>query len=427
MWAKGDVKTVPGSRPTVRTERLWADIMQLAAFTEPDRPYTRRAFTEVYQAGRRWLAARMQEAGLAVRVDAGGNLIGRWEGTEPGRSPLMLGSHTDTVLDGGRFDGVAGVLGALEAVRALREAGVRLRHPVEVVDFLAEEPSDYGPSCIGSLALTGGLAPEMLAEVNPAGETLAEGIRRMGGEPRSLSAPLRRPGDVAAYVELHIEQGPVLEQRGVPIGLVTAIASMEWHSVTLEGQPGHAGTTPMELRRDALAAAAEVILAVERTGRELATGGHCVATTGRLLIEPNNVNVVPGKAELTVDVRSHDPRRLAQAWADIRTAIEGISQTRGVRWTSRCLGRAEGAAADPQVMEALEVAAHELGYPVLHLASGAGHDAMHLARIAPMGMLFIPCRGGLSHCPEEWSSPDDVARGTQVLAVALQYLDRILP
>ncbi|QIA27624.1 Zn-dependent hydrolase [Thermaerobacter sp. PB12/4term] len=427
MWRKGDVNTVPGSRPTVRAERLWADIMQLATFTEPDRPYTRRAFTDVYQAGRRWLAARMQEAGLAIRVDAGGNLIGRWEGTEPGRAPLMLGSHTDTVLGGGRFDGVVGVLGALEAVRALREAGVRLRHPVEVVDFLAEEPSDYGPSCIGSLALTGGLTPEMLAEVNPAGETLAAGIRRMGGDPRSLSAPLRQPGEIAAFVEMHIEQGPVLEQRGVPIGIVTAIASMEWHSVTLEGQPGHAGTTPMELRRDALTAAAEVILAVERTGRELATSGHCVATTGRLLIEPNNVNVVPGKVGLTVDVRSHDPRRLAQAWTEIRTAIERVARTRGVQWSSRCLGRAEGAEADPQVMEALEGAAHALGYPTLRLASGAGHDAMHLARIAPMGMLFIPCRGGRSHCPEEWASPEDVARGTEVLVGALQWLDRSLP
>lgn len=410
----------------VNAERVWADIEALAAFTEPGRPYTRRAFTEVYQEGRRWLATRMREAGLEVRMDAGGNLIGRWEGTEPALPPLLLGSHTDTVVSGGRFDGVIGVLGALEAVRALREAAVRLRHPVEVVDFLAEEPTDYGPSCVGSLALVGGLTPEMLAQVNPAGETLAEGIRRMGGDPEALSSPLRRPGEIAAYVEMHIEQGPVLERRGVPIGIVTGIASMEWHRIVLEGQPGHAGTTPMDLRRDALAAAAEIILAVERIGREMAASGPFVATIGRLVNEPNNMNVVPGRVELTVDLRSHDEERLAAGWERIRGEIDDICRDRDVRWASHCLGRAAGAQADPLVMDTLEAAARELGHATLRLPSGAGHDAMHVARIAPMGMLFIPCREGRSHCPEEWASPEDIARGAEVLARALQLLDERL-
>lgn len=418
--------TADKAQARIDVARLEADIRAMAAITEPERPYTRRAFTDVYLEGRRWLAARMTETGLRVYTDAAGNLIGRWEGTEPGLPPLMLGSHTDTVVLGGRFDGVAGVLGALEAVRALREAGVRLRHPVEVVDFLAEEPSDYGPACIGSLALAVGLAAAMLAQTNPAGETLAEGIRRMGGDPAALSSPLRRPGDVAAYVEMHIEQGPVLERERIPIGIVTGIASMEWHRIVLEGQPGHAGTTPMDLRRDTLAAAAEITLAVERISRRLATREYFVGTVGYLVNAPNNMNVIPGRTELTVDLRSHDGRRIREAWDLIGQAVERICRARGVRWNSQCIGRAEGTGADPLVMETLEAAAAELGYRSLRLPSGAGHDAMHVARIAPMGMIFIPCREGRSHCPEEWASMEDIARGTAVLALALQRLDERL-
>ena len=249
----------------------------------------------------------------------------------------------------------------------------------------------------------------------------------MGGDPDALARPLRRAGEIAAYLEMHIEQGPVLESRGVPIGIVTGIASMAWHRIVVEGRAGHAGTTPMDLRQDALAGAAEIVLAVERMGRELAARGPFVATAGRLRNKPNNMNVVPARTELTVDLRSHDEALLDHGWQRILDAVEAICQARRLRCSTRCLGRAPGVQADPMVMEALERAAHELGYATLRLSSGAGHDAMHVARIAPMGMLFIPCRAGLSHCPEEWAEPRDIARGAEVLARALQWLDRRLP
>lgn len=416
--------TEHSQRPRVDLGRLWTDLETLATFTDPARPYTRRSFTQTYTAGRKWLAARMEDAGLTVSIDAGGNLIGRWEGADPHLSPLMAGSHTDTVVGGGRFDGTVGVMGALEAVRALRDAGIRLHHPVEVVDFLAEEPTDYGVSCVGSQALATGLDPTVLAQTDPAGETLADGLRRMGGDPARVIRPLRQPGSVAAYVELHIEQGPILHRRGIPIGVVTGIASMEWHHITIRGRAGHAGTTPMDQRQDALADAAAIILEVERIARDHAAQGPFVATVGRLRAEPNNANVIASRVTLTVDVRSHDEARLAAGWDHMAQAIDAICRDRGLTWEEHLAGRARGATADPVVMQAIEQAAEALGYRTLRLPSGAGHDAMYMARIVPMGMIFIPCRDGLSHRPDEWVDPSDVARGAEVLAHTLQILDR---
>lgn len=411
------------SVPRINIKRLAEDLDTMASLTEPERPYTRRAFTDVYLEGRRWLAARMRDAGLKVFIDAGGNLIGRLEGKDDSLAPIMIGSHTDTVVNGGRFDGVVGVLGALEALRVLTEAGYRLRHPVEVVDFLAEEPSDYGASCVGSLALIGRLGPEMLAQTNSAGETLAEGIRRMGGDPDALSSPLRHHGDIAAYLEMHIEQGPILERQGVPIGIVTAIASMEWHRIVLEGRADHAGTTPMEVRRDTLVAAADIILAVDQICRNVARHEYFVGTVGYIRNEPNNINVVSARTELTLDLRCLRRERTAEVWQILYREINRICNDRGVEWNSRLIDRVEGAEADATIVQVIEESAAELGYQTMRLPSGAGHDAMHVAKIAPMGMIFIPCREGRSHCPDEWTSLEDISRGVAVLARTLQHLD----
>lgn len=423
------MRTVAGDHDLiafVRPERLAADVEALAAFTEPDRPYTRRAFTDLYLEARAWLRRRMEEAGLSVTIDAGGNLIGRLDGLEPALPPLMSGSHIDTVVGGGRFDGIIGVLGALEVARALRDAGVRLRHPLEVVDFLSEEPSDYGVSTVGSRAMVGTLSPEMLARTNPAGETLGAAIARMGGRPEALTAPLRRPGEVAAFLEMHIEQGPLLEREGVPIGVVTGIVGIHRYRVSVEGRPDHAGTSPMRLRRDALAAAAEVILAVERAARAAAARDAFVGTVGRIENAPNNPNVVPGRTELWVELRSLQPEMLWSVWDEVRGAVEEMARRRGLNWTDEVVSTAPPVLCDDRVADALETAAARVGYRSLRLPSGAGHDAMQVAQIAPVGMLFIPCREGRSHCPEEFADQEHIAAGTAVLAGALQILDETL-
>ncbi|MCA3822802.1 MAG: hydantoinase/carbamoylase family amidase, partial [Burkholderia sp.] len=236
--------------PPLNAERLNARVEQLARFTRPDVPWTRRAFSPLFTEARAWLAAQFAEAGLAVSMDAGGNLIGRREGSGRCTKPLVTGSHCDTVVGGGRFDGIIGVLAGIEVAHTLNEQGVVLDHPFEVIDFLSEEPSDYGISCVGSRALSGVLDAGMLRATNAEGETVDEALRRIGGNPDALHEPLRAPGSTAAFVELHIEQGPVLETRGLPIGVVTNIVGIRRVLITVTGQPDHAGTTPMDIRRD---------------------------------------------------------------------------------------------------------------------------------------------------------------------------------
>ncbi len=242
---------------SVDPDRLWTDVMALAAITDPERPYTRRSFSALFLKGREWLARRFDEAGLDVRIDTAGNLIGRREGADAGLKTIMLGSHSDTVPSGGRFDGIAGVIAALETARSLTDAAVVLRHPLEVVDFLAEEPSEYGLSCVGSRGMAGALEADMLALKNSTGEPLGSGLRRVGGDPERLAESKR--ADIDAFLELHIEQGVVLESEGVDVGIVTSIVGIRRMEIAFEGEADHAGTTPMGLRRDALVAGARTV------------------------------------------------------------------------------------------------------------------------------------------------------------------------
>ncbi|HJE63737.1 MAG TPA: hydantoinase/carbamoylase family amidase, partial [Alcaligenes faecalis] len=289
--------------PLLNQERLWRSTQELAAFTLPDQPWTRRAFSDLFLQSRQWLLQQFEEAGLTVRMDAAGNLIGRREGRKPGLAPITTGSHCDTVMYGGRYDGIIGVLAGLEVARCLNEQNIQLDHPFEVVDFLSEEPSDYGVSCVGSRAMGGVLSDAMLAERNPQGETLAQGIARIGGRPQELAQARRAPGDTAAFVELHIEQGPVLESRNLPIGVVSNIVGICRHRIIITGRPDHAGTTPMDIRRDALVGASLIISEVDRKARR-ALGGpdYLVATIGNLNLTPNASNAVPGRVEMMVEV-----------------------------------------------------------------------------------------------------------------------------
>lgn len=414
------------ARTYIKEQRIRADLEALAAITDPEQPYTRRSFTELYQDGRRWLEARMQEAGLETRLDAAANVRGRWEGGGNSQIPaILLGSHTDTVLGGGRFDGPAGVVAALEVVRSLREEGVSLRHPLEVVDFLAEEVSDYGPSCIGSRGLAGNLTAEMLALTNSHGETLAQGIRRMGGQPERLleSRELEKP---AAYLELHIEQGRVLERQGAPVGVVTGIVGIRRYLVRIQGQADHAGATPMDQRRDALAGAAKVISLVEEISRKKSLEEYFVGTVGLLTVSPNSSNVVPGAVEFTVEFRSLNPELTLEAWEEWQQRAEAELSQRQLFLTAKHLTTSPPIHVSKGMQDVLHKAARRVGVEAPSLPSGGGHDAIHMAKITQAAMLFIPCRDGRSHTPEEWSEYRHVALGAAVLREAVLELDRTL-
>lgn len=404
-------------------QRLLSRLDALAALTEPQRPYTRRAFTSLHAQGREWLKQQMQEAGLTVHLDDAGNLIGRREGRRAHAQTLMLGSHTDTVVGGGRYDGMLGVLAALEVAQVLFENGTVLEHALEIVDFLSEEPSDYGCSCVGSRGLAGTLTPALLAGTNAAGETLAEAMIRAGARPERLTGPQR--SDLAAYLELHIEQGPVLEHAGVPLGVVSGIVGIERYELTFSGQPDHAGTTPMTLRRDALVAAARCIDELHRQAFEASRHTALVATTGQLRVHPNNSNVVPGEVVMGFEARTQDAAELTAFTTRFIGQAGEIAERLGVALRHRLVSRAAPLHCDPRIQQALRETSDQLGFRALTLPSGAGHDAMQVGLLAPAGMLFVPSVAGRSHCPEEFTPPADLLAGAQVMLHTTLRLDKI--
>lgn len=406
--------------PLPEQARLTEEIESLALIRDPDSPgWTRRALSEVETAGRREVERRMRAAGLEVHVDGAGNLVGVLEGRDRGPA-LVTGSHTDTVLGGGRFDGMVGVLGALEALQCLAEAGVRLSHDLWIVDFYGEEPNDFGVSCLGSRAVAGNLSRGHLDRTNEQGRRLGEAMASAGIDPdRALSARWN-PGDLAAFVECHVEQGPLLEEQGVEIGVVSAIAGIDRAIVNFQGRRDHAGTMPVPMRHDAACAAAEVILEVERLGRE---GGG--GTTGHVVVDPGAANIVPDHSLLWVEFRSIEQAWLQSARRGLEGAVAEVSARRGV------LGEVEWPSLEAPtpmaglVAKAVEDAAVGLGRSVARLPSGAGHDSVQMASITPSGMVFIPSKGGRSHCPEEFTEPGDLAIGAQVLAATLALLDEM--
>lgn len=412
------------NRMNINPARLEQRVHELARFTEAP-PYTRRSFTDTYTRGRRWLADQFRDAGLHVAMDAAGNLSGRLPGTEPGLGVIALGSHTDTVVGGGRFDGILGVLAALEVIQSTRERGIRLRHTVEVIDFLAEEPSDYGLSCIGSGALVGALTADMLEAVTPAGETLREGNRRMGGNPEALTKPLRTRDSLAAFIELHIEQGRVLEDAGKDIGIVTHIVGIQRYVVTITGGADHAGTTPMHLRNDALVGAAYVVQTAERMARAWPT--PIVATVGQLTVSPNATNVVPGEVQLNLEVRSADKGEMQRLGQQVLDGAAAYLHERGLELTFEHVADGEPTVCAPLIRDPVRAACATTGHSFMELPSGAGHDAAFMAEMCPAGMIFIPCRDGRSHSADEWADPSQMAAGAEVLYETVMHLERVLP
>ncbi len=407
--------------------RLWADVMALADITDPARPYTRRSFTPLFLEGRAWLARRFAEAGLTTRIDTAGNLIGRLEGTNPALGVIAVGSHSDTVPSGGRFDGIAGVATGLEIVRALRQSGTRLNHTIEIIDFLAEEPSEYGLSCVGSRGMTGSLDSKMLDLTEPSGETLREGLRRVGGDPDRLAEAKRE--DIRAFLELHIEQGIVLESRSLDVGIVTSIVGIRRIEVVFQGEADHAGTTPINLRHDALVAAANTVAVVRRLAEQLAgeTEDYFVATVGILTVEPSASNIVPGRCRLLVDARTTNPvltKRFVESLDLESAAFAAAAQVS--RTAFETLSDGPPVACDADLRAALRQGAQDLGLSEIDLPSGAGHDAAFMSRISRSAMVFVPCRKGKSHAPEEWADRDAIAAGAAVIFQAVRALDQSL-
>ncbi len=405
--------------------RLWDDLMQLAEITDADKPYTRRSFSPLFDQGRVWLRQRFEAAGLETRIDNAGNLSGRRAGSEPDAGTILIGSHSDTVPSGGRFDGPAGVLAALEIVRSLANSGVVLRHAIEVIDFLAEEPSEFGLSCIGSRGMAGVLDDAMLRYTDPSGEVLSHAIDRVGGNVAALATAKRN--DIACFFELHIEQGLVLQDGRIDVGIVTAIVGITRIEVMFRGSADHAGTTPMHLRRDAFTPAAKTAVFVDRIAREFVArkAGLFVATIGIVSVTPGASNVVPQEARIVIDARSENRALMDEFLALLdRETHAFASESRTERAVFARLSDTNPTACDANLRGLLRDSAHALGFTSTDIASGAGHDAAFVARIAPAAMLFIPCRDGKSHAPEEWAEPDALAAGAAVIAEAVLRFDR---
>jgi beta-ureidopropionase / N-carbamoyl-L-amino-acid hydrolase len=404
--------------PDIDGKRLLADLEALAAVGDTgDGGNCRLALTDEDAGGRELVVGWMRALGLDVRVDRIGNVVATRPGIDDDLDPVMTGSHIDTVRTGGRYDGTLGVLAGLEVVRSLDDAGVRTRRPLAVAFFTDEEGSRFAPDMLGSLVYAGGMPLEdALDTVAIDGAVLGDELERIGW---AGDAPVPGPAP-HAYVELHIEQGPLLEEQGVTIGAVTGVQGISWQELTLTGQSNHAGTTPMRLRRDAAYAAAEVAVAVRRLAADL--GGHQVGTVGRIDLHPNLVNVVAARATLTVDLRNTDDAALATSERGVRGRVDEIAAAEGVTATWRSLARFAPVGFAEDIISRVERAAAERGHTVMRLPSGAGHDAQMLARMCPTGMVFVPSRGGVSHNPAEFTEPEHLAAGCQVLADVLVEL-----
>jgi hydantoinase/carbamoylase family amidase len=409
------VSDVPG--------RLHAAIAELAAYNDDPGAggITREVYTPTYAAALERVGAWMREAGLQTRLDAVGNLFGRWPGSAAGAPVVLTGSHVDTTLNAGAYDGVLGVLGAIEAVHLLRADGLVPRHGIEVVAWAGEEPR-FGTGCVGSRAAAGELAHGDLDRlVDRDGVSMARALRDAGLEPERLDDARIDPATVRALVELHIEQGIVLETHGEAIGVVEAIAAPHDFRLAFAGAATHAGATPMALRRDALAGAAEAIGAVERIARG-SRSATTVGTVGVVRAFPGAINVVPGSAELDVDVRDSDLEAREAVVAEIAAAARAIGVARGLGVAMDDIVVDTPVTCDPAVVSAADAACAELGITPRRMTSGAYHDAMIMGRRVPVGMIFVPSRGGVSHHPDEYTAPEDLDRGVAVLAGTLARL-----
>jgi ureidoglycolate amidohydrolase len=406
----------------IDSARLNAEIEELALISEAELPVvTRIVFTPPDMRARAWLKKLCEGAGLGVRCDAIGNTFARWQGTDPKAPAVGTGSHIDAIPNAGKYDGVVGVLGGLEAIRALQRSGFKPKNSIELLLLTSEEPTRFGIGCIGSRLLAGTLslaAARSLTDKNGEG---VEDVRRKAGFDGELEEVKLPQGYYKAFVELHIEQGPILEREKIPLGIVTKIAAPASAHVTIEGAGGHAGGVLMPDRRDALCAAAELILAIEKAAR---TSGSpdSVATVGICEVFPGAVNSIPGRVRISVDVRDTNLEKRDGVMRAMETTSQEICERRKVTAKIELLNADAPAECAPIVLDALKVACEKHGEKFLRMISRAYHDSLFISRVAPVAMLFIPCRNGYSHRPDEYASPEDISRGALILAETLASL-----
>jgi ureidoglycolate amidohydrolase len=410
------------TQPTVEIDGLISELKALAQISEAEPPVvTRVVFSDADLRARAYVKSLCANAGLTVHEDAIGNTFARWQGSEPELAPVGTGSHIDAIPNAGLYDGCVGVLGGLEAIRALQRAGFKPRRSIELVIFTAEEPTRFGLGCLGSRMMGSVLAPQhALALRDKEGRGLEE-LRAQAGFAGSLDSVALPAGRFHQFVELHIEQGPLLEQEGIDLGLVTSIAAPASLRVVIEGEGGHAGGKLMPGRKDALAAAAELILALEAAAKS--TGAiDTVATVGVCEVFPGAVNSIPSRVRLETDIRDTDGARRNSVLDALRAACAQVASRRGVVITTELVNADPPATCDAAILAAMEQAAIEIGRTYRKMVSRAYHDSLFIARIAPVAMLFIPCRGGVSHRPDEYASPQWIESGVLVLARTLARL-----
>jgi allantoate deiminase len=391
----------------------------LASFSEEDGRLTRPFASDSMRRAHEQVTVWMREAGMAVRTDNVGNLRGRYESAAGADATLILGSHLDSVRDAGKYDGPLGVMVALAAVQRLHDTGARLPFAIEVIAFADEEGLRYGTSYLGSRALAGAFDPADLDRTDKQGVTMAEAIRAFGGDPGRVLEDRWSGSRPLGYCEVHIEQGLTLEARDLPVGVVSTITGFSRWVFTFTGKAAHAGTTPMDRRQDALAAAAEFVLAAEADARATES---LVATVGQLALSPGAMNVVPGQVVLSLDVRHHDDSVRAEHVRRLLQGARDVADGRGLPVESQLIDEEGSIACSPRLMSVLARAVEELGHPLIQLASGAGHDAVVMSRITDVAMLFVRCKGGVSHHPAESVTDDDVAVALDVLSKFLELL-----
>ena len=408
----------------INADRLNRTLDELGKFGETPEGMDRLAFSPADVESREYTMALMREAGLEVRIDTGGNIIGRRAGADDSLPAIAMGSHTDTVPLGGKYDGALGVMGAIEVIKTLAENGHTTRHPIEAIVFTNEEGTRFHRWLIGSRAMAGMLEPEDLVAVDAEGVSLAERMADIGGDLSRVDEAARKPGELAAYFELHIEQGPYLYRSGTPIGVVTGITGRGVFELDITGMSNHAGTTPMGERRDALVAASKLVVQVQKMAAE---DEICrVATAGALDVLPNAVNVVPGRATVGVEFRDLDMAALADAERELTRMAREAEEQDGVEIAINRHRFTDAVPITPDMQAWVGEAAERAGFAWERVPSGAGHDAQAIATIAPMAMVFVPSVGGISHAIEEYSSPEDCANGARVLLELLLLADERL-
>ncbi len=403
----------------VNEQRIASRILELAKFGRDENGHGYRvAYTKGDVEGREWFIQLMKKAGLNVSIDYAGNIIGKRKGKNSALKPIAFGSHIDMVPDGGNYDGCVGSIGALEIIEVLNENKIITEHPLEVIIFSNEEGGT-----IGSMAMAGHLTAEGLTQVSQSGLTTADGVKAIGGNPDSIQYVVRKKGDIKAFLELHIEQGGILEQEKIQIGVVEGIVGIVHWEVTVDGFANHAGTTPMNMRKDALLAASKLIVAVNEVINSVP--GKQVGTIGKLAAMPGAYNVIPGKVVLGLEIRDLSAEKIEQLFVDIEKKATGIAASTGTKIIfQRQASSIKPALTDKGLQQKIAASAKALGFTIKFMQSGAGHDAQELSLLTPVGMIFIPSVGGISHSPKEFSKASDMANGANVLLQTIMAVDK---